>query len=378
DFAELVALHSSHPSKENKGELSMRRLGMSSQFYNAVSALSPGQYSDAVKLADACYILKLLSRVAPSESEFDKVKVSIQKAVRKGMEAKRSDDYLQSLRIRRKVAINEGLLAELTKAAGEMDAGKIRSSDNLVDVGGDVLTAGEFISMLKQSRLKVGVEIINNWIERKLIDQEAVDRNYGKEPDLQGMLNRYENELLRQMFVQKVIQPQVTITEDKLAEYYGSHQQEYMKPGRYKIKSITVANEDDARGIEKSLAEGADFTWLAKRKSADQLSEESVERRWMSRGEFPGKAAELVDSMKIGDVSPVIRTPMGRFMIFELEDKQEGQVEGLDRVRDAVRQAYFSQQMNGLLQKYLKQLRESTETRVFKGRIQALESGLQK
>jgi len=45
DFAELVQKFSTHPSKEKQGEIALKRMGMASEVYNAVSALNIGEYS---------------------------------------------------------------------------------------------------------------------------------------------------------------------------------------------------------------------------------------------------------------------------------------------------------------------------------------------
>lgn len=379
DFTEFVKRYPAHHSAGNPGELTMRRLSMSPQIFAAVSLLKPDEYSDVIKQSDTFYILKLLSRVMPPENEFDKVKDSIQKALRKNRESELSDEYLKSLRAKTKVTVHDGLLAELKAPMlkKEMEKG---ASDRrpLIEVGGDVLTSGEFISMMSQTRKKSEHDVINGWIERKLIDQEALGRHYEEQSDLKGALSRYESELLRQIYINRVIRPQIKMTDEAAGEYYRSHQSDYMRPARYKLQMITAGDEGHADRIANNLKNGADFSWVANQISSGSSAGGNVVTRWTTIDELPVPAREVVDGMSVGDISPVIDAGKNTFIIFRLQDKHEKTVEDFGKIRDAVRQSYFDEQTGILQQQYLNRLKEGVEIRVFSREIASLEARLQK
>ena len=379
DFAELVQKFSTHPSKEKQGEIALKRMGMASEVYNAVSALNIGEYSDVVKPGNAYYILKLLGKSTPPEKEFDNVKDGINKELRKRKENERSDEYLKTLRARAKITIQDGLLAELKKDRAEKEPEKGIDKQPLVEVNGKVLTAGEFLSMMMMNRAgkRSEQDVINSWIERKLIDEEALGRHYEKQPDLSSALDRYENELLKITFIRRIIQPQVKVTDEALKEYYSTHQKDYMKPARYRIQLITAKTEEDAKEIMNNLQNGADFSWVAKRKSVDASAPDGGEKWWKTKAELPKQVREIIDTMNAGDISPIINTGENTYLIFKLHDKHKEEVKDFDKVREPVFQAFFNEQMDVLLEKYLTQLKTGAGIKVYDKEIKSLETKLQ-
>lgn len=378
DFAELVQKFSTHNSKEKQGEIALKRMGMSSEVFNAVSALNIGEYSDVVKPGNAYYILKLLGKSMPPENEFDNVKGGIKNELRKRKENERSDEYLKTLRAGAKITIRHGLLAELKEDRAGKEPEKGIDKQPLVEVNGEVLTAGEFLSMTNHTGKRSEQDVINSWIERKLIDEEALGRHYEKQPDLGSALNRYENELLKITFIRRIIQPQVKVTDEVLREYYSTHQKDYMKPARYRIQLITAKTEEDAKEIMDNLQNGADFSWVAKRKSIDASAPDSGEREWKTKAELPKQAGEIIETMNAGDISPIINTGENTYLIFKLHDKHKEELKDFDKVREPVFQAFFNEQMNVLLEKYLTQLKTGAVIKVYDKEIKSLETKLQK
>ena len=259
----------------------------------------------------------------------------------------------------------------------EMEKG-IPDKRPLVEVDGDVLTAGDFISMISQTRKKAEEDMINGWIERKLIDQEALRRHYEEQSDLKDMLKRYENELLKQIFINRIIRPQINMTDEAVEEYYRSHQMDYMKPARYKLQMITAGNDGHAKEIVDNLKNGADFSWVARQIAADSSARGSVVTNWITKNELPVQAREIIDDMNTGDISQMIETDNNMFIIFRLQDKYKEQVEDFNKVRDAVRQAFFDDRTRLLLQQYLNRLKQGIEIKVFSKEISSLEAKLQK
>lgn len=378
DFAELVQKFSTHNSKEKQGEIALKRMGMSSEVYNAVSALNIGEYSNVVKPGNAYYILKLLGKSTPPENEFDNVKGGIKKELRKRKENERSAEYLKTLHAKAKITIQDGLLADLKKDGANKEPEKGIDKQPLVEVNGEVLTAGEFLSMMNRAGKRSEQDIINNWIERKLIDEEALSRHYQKRPDLSSTLDRYENELLKITFIRRIIQPQVKVTEETLKEYFATHQKNYLKPVRYRIQLITAKTEEDAKEIMNNLQNGADFSWVAKRKSVDASAPDGGERGWIVKAELPKQAREVIDTMNAGDISPIINAGENTFLILKLQGEHKEEVEDFDKVRETVFQAFFNEQINVLMEKYLTQLKKGVVIKVYDKEIKSLETRLQK
>jgi foldase protein PrsA len=232
--------------------------------------------------------------------------------------------------------------------------------------------------MMKQTKKNSEEEVINNWIERKLIDIEAARRHYERQPDLRDTARRYENELLKNTYIKRIIQPQVKVTDEAIIEYYAIHQKDYMKPVRYKIQQILVGNEEDAEEILANLKNGADFSWIAEKKSNDQTVSRGGEPVWVAKANLPEPVKEIIDTMISGDISPIVKSTDNTYRIIKLQDKYKEEVEDYDKVKLSVKQAFFYEQMNYLMEKYLSQLKKDTEITVYNDEISSLEAELQK
>jgi hypothetical protein len=323
--------------------------------------------------------IKLLSKENTPDIEFDKVKDSIRKVLRKQKEKERSDEYLKALHAKAKITIRDELLSALKADNAKREAGnKPDVKQPLVEINGEVLTVGEFISMMKQTKKNSEEDVINNWIERKLIDMEALSRHYERQPDLKDMAHRYENELLKYTYIKRIIQPQVKVKDEDMIEYYAIHQKDYMKPARYKIQQILVEKEEDAQEILANLKNGADFSWIAEKKSVDQTVSRGGEPVWVIKADLPKPLKEIIDSMNFGDISPIVKSTDNSYIIIKLQDKYKEEVEDYDKVRASVQQAFYNEQINSLLEKYLSQLKKDTEITVYNDEISSLEAGLQK
>jgi parvulin-like peptidyl-prolyl isomerase len=231
--------------------------------------------------------------------------------------------------------------------------------------------------LITPSTKRTGEDVIYGWIDRKLVDHEALSRHYEMKPDLKKMVYRYENQLLKNTFIKKVIYPQINITEEALKKYYLDKQKDFLKPRRYRIQQITVTTIDDAREILNALGDGADFSWLAKKRSSDSAASRGGEVGWLTKKELPEQIREIIDNLKIGDISPIIEIA-SYYRIIKLIDKTEEEAEDFVRVKDAVYKAYFNEQLNSILEKDINELKKDSEIIIYGEEIKYLEEKFQK
>ncbi|MEW6570408.1 MAG: peptidyl-prolyl cis-trans isomerase [Nitrospirota bacterium] len=374
DFKELVKKYSTHPSKANEGIIDTPRISMQKPLQEVVSVLNPGQIADVIKLADKYYIIQLIERKDAPYDEYTRVKKSIESRLRKQREKDRSDEYLKYLREKADIKIDRELLDSI-----EPDIGQTGAEDNrpLVEVNGSMLTASEFMSMIKPSSRKSNEDIMNAWIERKLIDHEALSRHYEDDPDLKKMIRRYENQLLRNAFVKRIIVPQIVITEEKVKDYYIKNPEKFLKPRHHRVQQITTKTREKAEEILKKLNEGADFSWLAKMYSVDSAAPRGGEIGWVTKENLPKELRKSVDNMKPGDISAITEIDSS-YSIIKLIEKTEEGVEEFDKVRDSVYEVCFDEELNGLLKKYVSELKEDSKIRKYDEEIRALEEKFEK
>ena len=377
NFAELAQKYSTHTSKKEGGKIDLTRRYMSPFIEKAVASLKPEEFSDVIKAANKYYIIKLIKRKEAPDEELESLRGSIKPAIMKQREKERSDEYLKYLREHTTIKLDHELLSAINLGTSEELEKWSKDTRPLAEVNGTVLTVREFAARTTPYTRKSNEDILNSWLDRKLVDHEALSRNYENNPDLKKMLYRYENQLLKKTFTNKVILPQIVITDNTLKEYYSKNKKSFTKPVRFKMQQITLKTRDEAQDILNNLKRGADFSWLAKRRSTDSAASKGGDVGWVIKTELPAPVKAIIGTLKLGDISPIIKID-SLYALVKLQGKTEEEIEEFSKVKDAVYRASFNDQLNNLLEKYVNQLKTDTQVKVYEEQVRSLEERLQR
>ena len=377
DFKELVQKYSTLPSQKDGGEVVLRRNSLAPSIEKAVSDLKPGEFTDVLKIQNKYYIIKLINRKEAPDEGLESVRVNIERAVRKQKEKERSDEYLKYLRERAIIQIDNEIFSSIN-ISGKSDVEKLSQDKRiLVQVNGSILTVADFMAIAKSSPGKSKETILNEWIDQKVVDHEALNRHYDTRTDLKEMVGRYENQVLKNTFIKRVILPQITLSDEELKHYYLTHQESFGKPTLFKIQQITGKNEDSAQDIRNSINKGADFSWLAKNRSVDSAASEGGNIGWITRAEMPEPLKKIIETLKPGDISPVLKID-SNYRIIQLLDRKEGEVEEFEQVEKTVYRAAFEERVNALLSSFISRLKKDADITINDEAVRLLEEKIQK
>lgn len=373
NFKELARKYSLQSSQKDNGEIVLTRRAVLPEFEKVISALRPEEVSDVVKVGDRWYIVKLMGREEAPEKEFQHAKGNMERAVRKQKEQERGDEYLKYLRGKAAIKTDRELLSQikLDGETKELEKWK-RNATTLAAVDGSVLAVGDLVEIAGSSFSKSPENIVNNWIDSKVIDHEALRRHYETGADLKEMVRRYEDQLLKSTFIKRIIMPRIVVTDEKLKEYYSKNQSSFLKPVRYKIRQIIVKSMDEAQEILVNLQSGADFAWVAGKKSTYAAASKGGEAVWVRKEELPKSFSEIVDTMNTGNLSPIVKLDSS-YGIFRIEEKTAKEPEAVDKVKEAVFRACVGEQVDNLLGRYVNQLRAGANIRVYNDEIRKME-----
>jgi peptidyl-prolyl cis-trans isomerase C len=378
DFKELTRKYSTRSSQKDGGEVVQRRNSLSPSVEQVVSNLKPSEFSDVMKIQNKYYIVRLISKEEAPDKELESVRASIERVIRKQKEKERSDEYLKYLHEQQTIRIDQELLAAVKLDGGTEERDKLLKDERtLADVNGSSFTVGDFVVLAKSYPKKSKEGILNEWIDRKVVDYEALNRHYEMKPDFQNMGYRYKSQLLKSTFIKRVVVPQIAISDKALEDYYMSHQKSFVKPASFKVQQITVKTMDEAQDILNNLQNGADFSWLAKKRSVDSAAQEGGDIGWLIKAKMPEPVRKILDTLKPGDISPIIKID-SQYRIILLQGKREEEDEEFDKVKQAVYRAVFEEQANTLLNNYVTQLKTDAEIKINDEAVRLLEEKFQK
>ncbi|MBI5664843.1 MAG: peptidyl-prolyl cis-trans isomerase [Nitrospirae bacterium] len=366
------------PEKQKVKDLVVKRKALKPALKEAVSVLKPGEISGVIKEHDKYYIIKLLDRQAAPDAELESAAGAIKSALKDRQIKELSDKYLIQLREKEAVKIDRELLDSINPDEGDKTREEwSKDMRPLVTANNMTLTVGDFVAMLPAKPTKSKEVILNSWLDFKLVDLDALSRHYEVNSELKDSVQRYKNVLLKAAFTRKVINPGIRITDKDAEDYYMGHQDEYLKPAKYKIQQITLNSREEAQEALNSLAGGANFSWLAKTKSKDSFASAGGVVDWKTKELLPDPAKEIIDDLTQGDISPILQNN-SEYMIFRLMEKSEREVESFNDVKPRAHRAAYEDKFHEIYNSYIEKLRKDARIELNEEAVRAFEKPFKK
>ena len=172
--------------------------------------------------------------------------------------------------------------------------------------------------------------VLNMAIDATLLGQIATERKIADEPDLQRRMTFARNQGLAGHLLETV--GQQAITDEAVRKAYDDLVVKNPEP-EFRIRQILFlvkdtknetakAAEEKAQSALKRLGKGEDFAAVFANMSDDASLANGGDLGWRGRAELGKELAETAGSMKVGEVSQLIRTAAG-FHIIKLEDRRD-------------------------------------------------------
>ena len=189
-------------------------------------------------------------------------------------------------------------------------------------------------------------------------------------------LSDLRRNLERQMIVQKVQQNEVLgkigVTDDESRQYYQTHMKEFTTAPAVTLREIQINAPADARGVNVAADEAMQAR-IEEIRTRVTTGGESFEKMAADVSDAPSKAnagligpisledvnadlRTLIEAMKVGEVSQVIRLPRG-YQLLKLESLSEAQTLSFDQAREQIGERVFTDKRKAEFQKYLEKLR---------------------
>jgi len=215
--------------------------------------------------------------------------------------------------------------------------------------------------------------VLDNIRTQNKLEDEQQFQNALKQEGL--TLADLRKNLERQMIMQRVQQNEVVnkvaVTEAESRAYYEGHLPDFTTPAAVTLREILVATPADARGVNVAADEAT------KQKATDIRARvtggEAFEKVAGEVSDAPSRAnagligpiklddlsadlRKMIESMKIGDVTPPLRTPRG-YQLLKLETSTTNQTLPFDQSREKISDIILNGKRNREFLKYLEKLR---------------------
>ncbi len=222
---------------------------------------------------------------------------------------------------------------------------------------------GEKLDALKK-------DILERLVTYKLIEQEAVGRNYMQTPYFVAMVEKRKEALLVDAFKAKLVYPLAIPKEKELTQYYDEHIDEFKEEYEVWIREMRFQDRTEAEKILRELGQGASFEFLE-----TQVSEALVARRekvWLRVDRFPPTVRKAVGGLKIGEFSDVIAHGR-KFKIIKLKGKRGGKPIEFSKIVERVRRVVVRKRFQEVLSEYMARLRKASKIKIHEKALKKIE-----
>jgi peptidyl-prolyl cis-trans isomerase SurA len=181
--------------------------------------------------------------------------------------------------------------------------------------------------------------------------------------------------LERQMIVQRVEQNEVLgkvgVTEEEAQTYYQAHLSEFTTSPSITLREILVSLPADAKGVNVAqddaareraeqirtrIVAGESFQKIAGEESASPSKANGGLVGPISLNDLSPDLRTIIEPMKVGDVSQVLRTTRG-YQLLKLESSSPKQTLPFEQAREQISDRVFTGKRKEQLQKYLEKMR---------------------
>jgi parvulin-like peptidyl-prolyl isomerase len=273
---------------------------------------------------------------------------------------------------------------------GNVDAAALKNDQELkklvAEVTPQVLVNSIDELLLVQRGRELGYHLSDDQF-KEIVANIRKEQNLQDEQKFQDALKQegmtvldLRNQLERQMLIQRVQQQEVgsklSITEEESRQYFTRHPQEFTEPAAITLREILVAvvteqkqgqaainaaQDDEAvkkiNDLRARLVKGEDFAKVAAEASDSPSKANGGLIGPFPRDDMSPQLQQLVDKMKPGDITPVIRSTRG-YQLFKLEAMRAPALQPFEKVRDLIADRVSQERTQIEMRKFLTRLRE--------------------
>lgn len=209
----------------------------------------------------------------------------------------------------------------------------------IAQVGSRSLSAAELNALLPyDADAEERQRVLQNWVGRELLYQEALERKLHEDARLREQLERTRRDLLVAALLDDEFgREEVHIDEGEILQYYRDHEDEFHREeSETHARHILLASKREANARRTALQRGADFAEVARDFSEDVDTREfGGDLGFFSQEDEP-VLWHACEDLELNTVSRPVRTEYGYHLIQVLARFEAGTLRPLEQVRPQI------------------------------------------
>ena len=186
--------------------------------------------------------------------------------------------------------------------------------------------------------------------------------------------NEIKNQIIVMAMRKSNVEQSLKVSPQAMRERYEKNIEKYRTPEKVKLRMIMLKKGEtddekakkraEADDLVQKLKEGEDFAALAKKVSQDSNAENGGEWDWIQPGSLREDLAKVVAALRVDQVSDVIETPDGLYII-KCEGKTGGTAASFEDSQPQIERELRQEQGRVLYDAWIGRLKRSVSIKVF-------------
>ncbi len=206
-------------------------------------------------------------------------------------------------------------------------------------------------------------------IGKRVIAKDVSDRGLANSEEYLKGLRAYKDSTLFGLFVERVVYPDVKVTDEDMKAYFEKHQKEYQYPEMMKMTSLAFGNKPAAESALTALKKGADINWvrsnsegIVERKEDDPLT--SLNGSILSVDSMPSGMAKVVRGAHAGEYR-LYDEGEGRFYVLLINDAIPARPQPYEEVKSKILEKVFNEKFTQDMEDWFRKLRSASSVKLY-------------
>jgi hypothetical protein len=210
-------------------------------------------------------------------------------------------------------------------------------------------------------------------VGRRVLNMEALRLGTDKTSAYLDRVNAFEESLVFNAFVQKVIVPASKMRDEEVRTYYDAHRGDYSYPAMMRLRSLAFADRKSAEAATEALRAGTDYGWLAATaehqvdKPAQGLL--TFDGRPLTTDSMPDGVQKALADAKAGDVR-LYASPEGHFYALAVQEVVPPSAKPYDEVREQIAAKLYGEKLQEAVKDYAGKLRALSKVEIYLKKVE--------
>ncbi len=180
---------------------------------------------------------------------------------------------------------------------------------------------------------------------------------------------KYKEQIMIKKMINREVRSRVNVTPIEVALFYEKNKNDFNVSAQAKVMTIMIRKNEESpetnsdslkkiKMIEFKIAEGEDFSKLAREYSQDPSAVEGGDMGYINKGQMMKKINEVIFSLEPGEISETIETPVG-YHIFKIIEVKEAGIESFDEARPQIENYLFQEKAKERFDEWMNGLKEN-------------------